>query len=105
MRTAFFFLNLVYAGSLSIRVRAEPETLDWNRAYTPAESMVLMSCMEGLVAGDGTLALADSLDAHDDFLRIKLKPGILWSDGRKLIAQHLVDGWRRLLAPPPKVAS
>ncbi len=99
MRTAFFFLNLVYAGSLSIRVRAEPETLDWNRAYTPAESMVLMSCMEGLVAGDGTLALADSLDAHDDFLRIKLKPGILWSDGRKLIAQHLVDGWRRLLAP------
>lgn len=91
--------------ALSIRLIAEPETLDWNRAHTPIETHLLMNLMEGLVTLGPDLktqpALAESWTVSKDGLtyQFKLRPGVKWSDGKPLRAADFVYSWKRLLTP------
>jgi oligopeptide transport system substrate-binding protein len=91
--------------SFSFRIPGEPETLDWNRAHTPIENLLLVNLMEGLVAYDSkmkvTPALATSWTTSPDgkTYTFKLRPGVKWSDGVPLKAQDFVYSWKRLLSP------
>ena len=106
--TAIFLAGLpasAVGNSFTFRLVAEPETLDWNRAYTTAETHILMNLMEGLVAFDTKLkvvpALAQSWQVSEDgrTYTFKIRPGIKWSDGVPLRAQDFVYSWKRLLSP------
>ncbi len=91
--------------TLKIRLRDDPETLDWNRAHTTLEASLLMNLMEGLVSLDADLkvvpALASRWEISGDgkVVTFYLQPGVKWSDGEPLRAQHFVDSWKRLLSP------
>jgi oligopeptide transport system substrate-binding protein len=93
------------ANTFSFRLVAEPETLDWNRAHSAAETHLLMNLMEGLVGFDSQLklvpALAQSWQVSEDgrTFTFKLRPGVKWSDGVPLKAQDFVYSWKRLLSP------
>lgn len=88
-----------------MRLIADPQTFDWNVATTPMETYLLMNIMEGLVEFDGSMklkpALAKTWTISGDQLTytFKLRPGVKWSDGKPLTAQHFVDSWERLLNP------
>jgi oligopeptide transport system substrate-binding protein len=90
---------------IRFRLHGEPTTLDWNIAHTPYEIYLLMNLMEGLVRLPANLkpapALAESWKVLEEGKKyvFKLKPGVKWSDGVPLKAQHFVDSWRRLLTP------
>ncbi|MBI3557423.1 MAG: peptide ABC transporter substrate-binding protein [Deltaproteobacteria bacterium] len=90
---------------LRVRGLGEPQTLDWNKASTWVEGFVIRNIMEGLVAIDSQMeaqpALAESWDIAPGsrIYTFHLRPGIKWSDGVPLKAQHFVDSWHRLLAP------
>ena len=90
---------------LKVRALGEPQTLDWNKASTWVEGFVIRNLMEGLVSIDSQLeaqpSLAESWDIApgSKVYTFHLRPGIKWSDGAPLKAQHFVDSWRRLLAP------
>ncbi len=90
---------------LRFRLAGEPTTLDWNLAHTPYEIYLLMNLMEGLVRLPSSLkpepGLASGwkiLDGGRKYV-FQLRPGLKWSDGVPLTAQHFVDSWKRLLAP------
>ncbi len=89
--------------TFGLRLPAEPETLDWNRARTQAEGYVLMNLMEGLVRIDENLkaapALAERWTVSPDgkVYTFMLRPGLKWSDGVPLKAEHFI--WKRLLLP------
>ena len=88
-----------------MRLQAEPETLDWNRAHTSFEKYVLENVMEGLVTFDDKLqvvpALAKSWTRSADGLTytFQLRADVKWSDGVRLQAQDFVTSWKRLLSP------
>jgi oligopeptide transport system substrate-binding protein len=90
---------------LHLRIPAEPETLDWNLARTSIETMILMNIMEGLVRVDDKLqvqpGLAESWTRSADGKRyiFKIRKGVLWSDGKELVAADFVTSWKRLLSP------
>src|SRR6185437_8974521 len=91
--------------TLTLRIPDEPETLDWNRAHTAIEPLILMNIMEGLVSFDSKLhvvpALAESwkITNGGKTYTFKLRPGVKWSDGVPLKASDFVYGWHRLLSP------
>lgn len=91
--------------TFAFRLPGEPETLDWNLAHTPIETYLLMNLMEGLVEIDSQLrvvpSLAESWTISPDgrTYTFKLKPGVKWSDGVPLRAEHFVYSWKRLLSP------
>jgi oligopeptide transport system substrate-binding protein len=91
--------------TFTLRIQGEPETLDWNKAHTPIETYLLMNLMEGLVGFDANLkpvpSLAQSWTLSPDgrTYTFKLRPGVKWSDGVALKAQHFVYSWKRLLSP------
>ncbi|MCM2276487.1 MAG: peptide ABC transporter substrate-binding protein [Oligoflexia bacterium] len=93
------------AKTFFLRLPAEPETLDWNRAHTTIETYLLMNLMEGLVSFDSTLkispALAQSWKVSEDgrTYTFKIKKGVKWSDGVPLRAQDFAYSWKRLLSP------
>jgi oligopeptide transport system substrate-binding protein len=99
--------SLTQAGlkTFSLRIRGEPETLDWHRAHTPVEAALLTNLMEGLVTFDQQLkiapALAESWRVSEDgkIYTFKIRDGVQWSDGVLLKAQDFVYSWKRLLAP------
>ncbi len=103
------FVNLTLASeptpdTLSIRLTAEPETLDWNKAHTPVETHLLMNLMEGLVELDGNLrtvpALAKSWTKSPDGKKytFHLRTDASWSDGVPVKARDFVASWKRLLS-------
>ncbi len=89
---------------LTFRLRAEPETLDWNLAHTPVEADLLTNLMEGLVSFDEksqvkpALAQTWTLSPDGKTYVFHLKPGVKWSDGLVLKAQDFVFSWKRLLS-------
>ena len=90
---------------LSIRIRDEPETLDWNKAQTQVETYLLMNLMEGLASYDGKMrvapALAKEWSISDDerVYTFKLRRDVKWSDGVPLKAADFLYSWKRLLSP------
>lgn len=94
--------------TLRLAVGTEPPTLDWHRSTDTTSSLITSNLMEGLTAYDVTAAeaellpgLAESWQSSQDFKTwtFKLREDVLWSDEVPFTAQHLVDGWLRLLHP------
>lgn len=100
----------VHAETFRLRLTAEPETLDWNRAQTTVETHLLMNLMEGLVGFDEDFKLEPALaerwtrSPNGRTYRFYLRSGVTWSDGVPLKAQHFVDSWKRLLDPKTAAA-
>ncbi len=90
---------------LRIRTLGDPLTLDWNRAYTPVESTLIRSLMEGLVTIGPKMTVIPATASHWETSKdgktytFHLRKGVVWSDGVALKAQHFVESWHRLLSP------
>ena len=90
---------------LRIRTLGDPLTLDWNRAYTPVESILIRNLMEGLVSIGPKMTVVPATASHWDISKdgktytFHLRKDVKWSDGVPLKAQQYVDSWRRLLTP------
>lgn len=82
---------------------AEPDTLDPRQAEDNAALAVVADLFEGLttLGADGSVkpGAAESWTVATDGLtyRFKLRPGLRWSNGEELVAQHFVFGLRTLL--------
>jgi len=112
MRT-LTLLALLIAATLSahaetvfnLRATQDPSTFDWHLASAGPEVSVFLNTMEGLVGFNPQMKseprLAKSWTISDDRLRytFKLRPGVVWSDGVPLTAQHFIDSWKRFLSP------
>jgi oligopeptide transport system substrate-binding protein len=99
--------------TLQFNLGNEAVQLDWARAIDTSSGVVLDNIMEGLTSYVDSLpgseaellrpmpALAFSWAVSDGgrTYRFLLKPGVFWSDGVELEAQHFVDAWERLLNP------
>jgi oligopeptide transport system substrate-binding protein len=110
-------LILVFAGAataapkegtehvLRVRTLGDPLTLDWNRAFTPVESILVRNLMEGLVAigpkmkVEPALARKWTVNPGGTIYTFQLRDDVVWSDGAPLKAQQFVDSWKRLLSP------
>ena len=92
-------------GELRINLETEPPSLDWSLATDGVSIIAIGQLMRGLTRLDSELRpepdLARSWSVSPDGLtyRFALRPGVVWSDGVPLRAQHFVDSWLRLLAP------
>ncbi|MCC6904649.1 MAG: hypothetical protein IT326_02330 [Anaerolineae bacterium] len=94
-------------GSDTLRypVGAVVSTFDPNACTDTTCSAVLYQVLDApfQYTEDGGLAplAAESFEVSDDGLvyTIKLREGALWSDGEPVVAQHFVDGIKRLLSP------
>ncbi len=98
--------------TLRVNISTEPPTLDWTKSVDTTSALVVQNLMEGLVAYDIRSpelplkpALAIRWEPADEFKTwvFHLRKGVLWSDGVEFKAQHVADGWQRLL--DPKTAS
>lgn len=101
-------------GPVDVRVAsAEPFTWDPAQAGDAGSASVLAQVFEGLTAFDAQSevqpALAAAWEAADDGRQItfQLRPGLAYSDGSPILAQHVVDSWLRLIDParPSPLAS
>jgi len=102
------------AGQVDARVSsAEPFTWDPAQAGDAGSASVLAQVFEGLTAfdpqGNVQPALAASWQVSDDGRQITfgLRPGLSYSDGQPILAQHVIDSWLRLIDParPSPLAS
>ncbi len=87
-----------------MRIEAEPPTLDWNLATDYVSINVLYHLVEGLTEYNEKLepvpGLANwKISGDGKVYTYTLKPGLKWSDGAPLTAQHFWDSWERLLNP------
>ena len=93
------------AGTLVYPLSGEPITLDPQEAVDEASGMLVQQLYEGLfkMRGDGTIvpgaATGFQVSKDGTVYTVTLRTGMLWSDGRPVIAQHYVDGVCRLLEP------
>lgn len=92
--------------TLRINIEQEPPTLDWSKATDTTSAMVISNIMEGLTEydlKDPSLklipALATEWTASNNAAvwTLTLRSGVKWSDGVDFTAQHVLDGWERLL--------
>lgn len=99
--------KLPVAETLRVSIVSEPPTLDWNKAADTTSSEVINNIMEGLVQYDlndkelkllPALAESWSSSGESKTWTFKLRKDVVWSDGVPFTAQHVVDGWKRLLA-------
>jgi len=87
------------------RISTEPPTLDINLANDTTSHLIIKQCIEGLFTyrpgGSFDPAAATDYTVSDDGLvyTVNLRPGMVWSDGVPVVAQHFVDGVIRLLDP------
>lgn len=83
----------------------EPQTLDPHLAADNAALAVLADLCEGLTTetSDGSIvpghAAAWTVAGDGRIYTFRLRPGLRWSNGDALPAQHFVDGLRHALAP------
>jgi oligopeptide transport system substrate-binding protein len=95
----------VDAQSLHRGGRSEPGSLDPHKANSQYEQALVLDLFEGLTAfdadGQPVPGLADSWAVSPDGLRyvFNLRPGLVWSDGRALTPDDVVNSFRRLLDP------
>lgn len=94
--------------TLRVNILTEPPSIDWSVSTDTTSSLIQQQIMEGLSDYDfsgGEIKLQPGLATEwvaSDKARkwiIKLRPGVKWSDGQPLVAQHFIDGWERLLNP------
>ncbi len=98
--------KLPVAETLRIRLFSEPPSLDWLKLGDTSSTKITANLMDGLVEydlNDPELnlvpALATKWESFDkgQKWKITLREGVLWSDGKPFTAQHVIDGWKRLL--------
>ncbi|MGB5256992.1 MAG: peptide ABC transporter substrate-binding protein [Woeseiaceae bacterium] len=83
----------------------EPESLDLHKARSTQALEVLRDIGEGLVAfsptGELVAAAAERWEVSGDGLTYTfyLRPGLRWSNGDAVVAEHFVFALRRLVAP------
>lgn len=100
-------MSLPVKDTLRIRLNSEPPSLDWHKATDTTSAQVTENLMEGLVGYDFSKkepelvpALATKWDSADfKTWKFTLREGVTWSDGKPFTAQHVVDGFKRLLTP------
>lgn len=99
-------LELKGSETIRVNITSEPPSLDWNKATDTTSSHITNNIMEGLVAynlADKELGLVPALALEwkpSEKARVwtfKLRPGVKWSDGVEFKAEHVIDGWRRLV--------
>ncbi|MGZ3669084.1 MAG: peptide ABC transporter substrate-binding protein, partial [Bdellovibrionota bacterium] len=88
----------------NLRLETEPPTLDWNLATDYVSIGVLYHLIEGLAEYNSKLEPVPSLASwkvspDGKTYTYTLKPGLKWSDGAPLTAQHFWDSWERTLNP------
>jgi oligopeptide transport system substrate-binding protein len=100
-------LRLKSDETLRINLTSEPPTVDWHKATDTTSGLVDTNIMEGLVEydlKDPELGLKPALATHweaSDLARkwkFTIRGGVKWSDGVPFTAQHVIDGWKRLLS-------
>lgn len=100
-------LKLNPKDTLRVSIASEPPTLDWNKATDTTSSHIINNVMDGLVAydlSDAELRLKPALaaswksDASAKVWTFELRKDVKWTDGVPFEAQHVIDGWKRLLA-------
>lgn len=93
--------------TLRINIGTEPPSLDWHKATDTTSSLITDNIMEGLVEynlGDKELGLLPALAVKwepSERARkwtITLRDGVKWTDDQPFTAQHVIDGWKRLLS-------
>jgi oligopeptide transport system substrate-binding protein len=92
--------------TLRLRIQAEPDSIDPQKASFVDEIGVIMRVFRNLMTYDNQGNLipdqAEALPQADEggaVLTFTLKPGLKYSDGTPLLAQHFVYGWQRHLDP------
>jgi oligopeptide transport system substrate-binding protein len=88
----------------NLRLQTEPPTLDWNLATDFVSIGILYHLVEGLAEYNAKLEPVPSLASwkiskDGKTYTYTLKPGLKWSDGVPLTAQHFWDSWERTLNP------
>jgi oligopeptide transport system substrate-binding protein len=89
---------------LRFRLPTDPPSLDWNLATDNVSKEVLEFFHGGLVRHNGEAATVDAelaeswtISKDGKTYTFKLREGLVWSDGKPLVASHFVDSWERLL--------
>ena len=88
-----------------MRLQDDVERLDWNYVNHWINACVLKNIMAGIYQLDANgklqLDLALSVAASPDgrIYTFRLRPNVLWSDGKPLVASQFIDSWKRMLAP------
>jgi len=93
--------------TIRINCQTEPPTMDWTKMHDTASHMVSINMMEGLTGIDydnaelpATPKLATEWTTKDARVwTFTLRKGVKWSDGVEFTAQHVLDGFERLLNP------
>ncbi|MCB0393346.1 MAG: peptide ABC transporter substrate-binding protein [Bdellovibrionales bacterium] len=94
--------------TIRVNFLTEPPSLDWEKSTDTTSAFIQTNLMDGLAEYDFDSpelsvkpALAESWEASNNATKwvIKLRQGVMWNDGVELVAQHVVDGWERLLRP------
>ncbi len=100
-------LTLPLKETLRVRIASEPPSLDWHKATDTTSALVTSNLMDGLVGYDFSKgepnivpALASKWETQDNKTWIfTLRDGVKWSDGEFFTAQHVLDGFQRLVNP------
>lgn len=94
--------------TLRINISTEPPSLDWNKSTDTTSAEIQFNIMSSLVEydlNDPELKLKPNLALNWEpsnkatKWKFKLREGVKWTDGVEFEAQHVVDGWERLLNP------
>lgn len=100
--------NLDLKETLRWNIQTEPPTLDYTLSTDTTSAHVTDNLMEGLVrysfSEDEVIsepALATTWESSKDMKTwtFTIREGVKWTDGVPFTAQHIVDGWERLLNP------
>jgi len=100
--------DLPVAETLRINISQEPPSLDWSKSTDTTSSLIQTNIMQGLSEYDlsdpelklrAALATEWKPNAKGDVWTLTLRKGVKWTDGVEFTAQHVVDGWERLLNP------
>lgn len=104
--TSFLGIQSSFAARQEFRLRlqTEPPSLDWNLASDYVSMSVLYHLMEGLAEYDANQKAVPGLASwkvskDGKTYTYKIKPGVKWSDGVPVTAQHFWDSWERTLNP------
>lgn len=92
--------------TMRINLLQEPPSLDWNKATDTTSATVLFNIMDTLIdynLADPDLAPVPGLatawvpSQGAKVWTFTLRKGVKWTDGVDFSAQHVIDGWERLL--------
>ncbi|NCN40696.1 peptide ABC transporter substrate-binding protein [bacterium] len=94
--------------TLRINLQQEPPSLDWHKSSDTTSAMIEYNIMDGLTdynLNDPELglkpALAESWTSSNNSKTwtFTLRKDVKWTDGKPFEAQHVIDGWKRILNP------